>query len=101
MDSDSYHITRPNAETIIIAIRQALDDAGVSPSDIGYVNAHGTSTKAGDETEVSCLREVFGPALPKIPVSSNKSQIGHTIGAAAAIEAALSIEAMNRGVVLT
>ncbi|HSA15543.1 MAG TPA: beta-ketoacyl-[acyl-carrier-protein] synthase family protein [Spirochaetota bacterium] len=98
--SDAYHITRPNAETIVIAMRQALDDAGISPADIGYVNAHGTSTKAGDETEVSCLREVFGPALPKIPVSSNKSQIGHTIGAAAAIEAALSIEAMNRGVVL-
>ncbi|HOO71268.1 MAG TPA: beta-ketoacyl-[acyl-carrier-protein] synthase family protein [Spirochaetota bacterium] len=98
--SDSYHITRPNKDTIVVAMRQTLDDAGIAPGDIGYVNAHGTSTRAGDETEVACLREVFGDSLSSIPVSSNKSQIGHTIGAAAAIEAALSIEAMRQGVVL-
>jgi 3-oxoacyl-[acyl-carrier-protein] synthase II len=99
-NSDAYHVTRPNAAKITMAMRQALDDAGVAPGDIGCVNAHGTSTRAGDETEAACLRDVFGAGLPKIPVSSNKSQIGHTIGAAAAIEGALAIEAMRQGVVL-
>ena len=98
--SDAYHFTRPNAETIIRAIREAIDDAGLQPDDIQYVNAHGTSTPKGDATEVECLRRVFGGALGKIPVSSNKSQIGHTLGASAAIEAALSIEALQQGVIL-
>ncbi|MCK7514474.1 MAG: hypothetical protein MZV70_67640 [Desulfobacterales bacterium] len=70
------------------------------PADIGYVNAHGTSTPKGDSVEIDCLREVFGKALATIPVSSNKSQIGHTLGAAAAIEAALTIEGMRQGIIL-
>ena len=70
--------------------REAIEDAGLQPADIQYVNAHGTSTPKGDATEISCLRTVFGPALQKIPVSSNKSQLGHTLGASAAIEAALA-----------
>jgi 3-oxoacyl-[acyl-carrier-protein] synthase II len=98
--SDANHFTMPNAETIIRAIREAIDDAGLQPEDIQYVNAHGTSTAVGDTIEVDCLRSVFGSVLEKIPVSSNKSQIGHSLGAAAAIEAALSIEAMQQGVVL-
>jgi len=98
--SDAFHITLPNAETVIRAIREGIDDAGIGPEDIQYVNAHGTSTPKGDAAEVECLRTVFGSALEKIPVSSNKSQIGHTLGASAAIEAALSIEAMQRGVIL-
>ncbi len=98
--SDAYHFTLPNAETIIRAIREAIDDADLQPVDIQYVNAHGTSTLKGDATEVECLRTVFGSSLGKIPVSSNKSQIGHTLGASAAIEAALSIEAARQGVIL-
>lgn len=100
MTSDAFHFTKPNADTIILSIRQAIDDAQLQPGDIQYINAHGTSTKKGDLTEVECLRTVFGKKLESIPVSSNKSQIGHTLGASAAIEAALSIEAMQRGVVL-
>ncbi len=98
--SDAHHFTLPNAATIVSAIREALDDAGLTPGDIGYVNAHGTSTQKGDRVEVECLREVFGPKLANIPVSSNKSQIGHTLGASAAIEAALGIEAMQQGLLL-
>lgn len=98
--SDAYHFTLPNAATITRAIREAIDDADLQPDDIQYVNAHGTSTFKGDATEVECLRTVFGRALGKIPVSSNKSQIGHTLGASAAIEAALSIEALQQGVIL-
>ena len=76
------------------AIREAIEDAALSPDDIQYVNAHGTSTLKGDQTEIECLRTVFGSRLPALPVSSNKSQIGHSLGAAAAIEAALAIEGM-------
>ncbi len=98
--SDAYHYTRPNPVTIIRAIRETIEDAGLQPSDIQYVNAHGTSTPRGDRTEIECLRAVFGRALEKIPVSSNKSQLGHTLGATAAIEAALTIEALGRGLLL-
>ncbi len=98
--SDANHFTLPNAKTIVRAIRDAIDDAGLAPDDIAYVNAHGTSTPKGDKVEIECLREVFGKKLGTIPVSSNKSQIGHTLGAAAAIEAALGIEAMQQGLIL-
>ncbi len=98
--SDAYHYTSPNPATIVRALRETIEDAGLQPADIRYVNAHGTSTAKGDRTEVKCLREIFGPSLEKIPVSSNKSQLGHTLGATAAIEAALAVEGMRRGILL-
>ena len=69
-NSDALHFTRPNSTTIIRAMHDAIDDAEISPADIGTVNAHGTSTPTGDGTEVDCLRAVFGKNLAKIPVSS-------------------------------
>jgi len=99
-NSDAYHFIRPNKKAITLSIREAIDDAGLEPGDIQYVNAHGTSTFRGDSIEIECLRNVFEKHLKRIPVSSNKSQIGHTLGAAAAIEAALSIEAMRNGLIL-
>ncbi len=98
--SDAHHFTLPNRATIVRAIGQAIDDAGLKPTDIDYINAHGTSTFKGDATEVESLREVFGDALGATPVSSNKSQIGHTLGASAALEAALGIEGLRRGILL-
>jgi len=98
--SDAHHYTSPNAETIIRAIRETIEDAGLKPEDIQYINAHGTSTPTGDQTEIKCLRDVFGKKIEKIPVSSNKSQLGHTLGATAAIEAALTIEGMGKGIIL-
>ncbi len=98
--SDASHFTRPNRETIILAMEQAIADAEISAADIGAVNAHGTSTPFGDSAEVDCLRAVFGERLDRIPVSANKSQLGHSLGASAAIEAALGIEAMRQGLVL-
>ncbi len=98
--SDAYHYTSPNATTIIRAIRETIEDAGLRPEDIQYINAHGTSTPKGDQTEIKCLRDVFGKKIEKIPVSSNKSQLGHTLGATAAIEAALTIEGMRKGIIL-
>ena len=99
-NSDANHFTRPNSITIIRAMHDAIADAEISPADIGAVNAHGTSTPTGDGTEVECLRAVFGKEVAKIPVSANKSQVGHSLGASAAIEAALAIEAMRQGIVL-
>ncbi len=99
-NSDAHHFTRPNTETVVRAMIDAVADAEISVDDIDAVNAHGTSTPTGDSTEAQCLREVFGSRLPQIPVSANKSQIGHSLGASAAIEAALSIEAMRQGLVL-
>ncbi|MCP4367254.1 MAG: beta-ketoacyl-[acyl-carrier-protein] synthase family protein [Deltaproteobacteria bacterium] len=98
--SDAHHFTLPNPETIILAIREAIEDAGLQPEDISYVNAHGTSTQKGDKIEIDCLREIFGKKIENLPVSSNKSQIGHTLGASAALEAALGIEAMRKGFIL-
>lgn len=98
--SDANHFTRPNKNTVIQAMKQAIEDAELSPADIGSVNAHGTSTPTGDSTEVDCLRAIFADRLERIPVSANKSQVGHSLGASAAIEAALGIEAMQKQIVL-
>jgi 3-oxoacyl-[acyl-carrier-protein] synthase II len=99
-NSDAHHFTRPNAATVTRAMRDALADAEITPEDIGAVNAHGTSTPTGDTTEAECMRAVFGTSLSRIPISANKSQVGHSLGASAGIEAALGIEAMRRGLVL-
>ena len=93
-NSDAHHFTRPNQETIVQAIHGAIADAEITPAEIGAINAHGTSTPTGDSTEVECLRAVFGRNLSGIPVSANKSQVGHSLGASAAIEA------MGKGIVL-
>ncbi len=98
--SDAHHFTMPYEPTIIRAIADSIADAGLAPRDIGAINAHGTSTPKGDKVEIECLREVFGQVIERIPISANKSQVGHTLGAAAAIEAVLGIEAMSRGLVL-
>lgn len=99
-NSDAHHFTRPNATTVTRAMQDAIDDAEIAANDIGAVNAHGTSTPTGDATEAQCLRAVFGSRLPRIPISANKSQVGHSLGASAAIEAALGIEAMQQQLVL-
>jgi 3-oxoacyl-[acyl-carrier-protein] synthase II len=98
--SDGHHFTLPYGPTIIRAIDEAIADAGLAPQDVGAINAHGTSTPKGDKIEIECLRKIFGRSIEKIPISSNKSQVGHTLGAAAAIEAVLGIEAMRQGLVL-
>ena len=98
--SDAYHFTRPNKDTITRAILETIADAGLKPTDVECVNAHGTSTANGDNAEIDCLRAVFGDRLKNIPISSNKSQIGHTLGASAAIENALAIEGMLRKTIL-
>ncbi len=98
--SDAHHFTSPNPDTIIHAIYQAIEDAELTADDIHYINTHGPSTKIGDKIEIDCLRRIFGRRIEKIPISSNKSQVGHSLGAVAAIEAALTIEGMRKGIIL-
>jgi 3-oxoacyl-[acyl-carrier-protein] synthase II len=93
-NSDGCHITQPNAETMQIAMELALADADLSPSAIGYVNAHGTGTQQGDVAESQATWNVFGG---KVPVSSLKSYMGHTLGACGALEAWMGIEMMRAG----
>lgn len=81
---DASHLTKPAAEGQVRAMRAALADAGLAPADIGYINAHGTATRAGDVEEAMAIREVFGPHLP--PVSASKSIHGHLLGASGALE---------------
>ena len=87
--SDAYHITLPDPEAtqIVRAMRLAIGRAGLTPADIDYVNAHGTSTPANDKTESLALQKLFGERAGSVPVSSTKSMIGHLLGAAGAVEA--------------
>jgi 3-oxoacyl-[acyl-carrier-protein] synthase II len=93
-NSDGCHVTQPNAATMQKAMWLALQDAGLQPSDIGYVNAHGTGTQQGDIAESQATLAVFGGGTP---ISSLKSYMGHTLGACGALEAWISIEMMREG----
>jgi 3-oxoacyl-[acyl-carrier-protein] synthase II len=95
--ADAYHITAPSegGEGAARAMRQAIRRAGLEPSDIGYINAHGTSTPHNDRTETQAVKAVFGEHAP--PMSSTKSMTGHLIGASGAIEAIVCIKAITTG----
>ncbi len=97
--ADGFHMVQPPAEGEGAArcMQAALRDAGLEPGDIGYVNAHATSTPAGDPPEVHALRRVFGAAIDGIAVSATKSMTGHLLGAAGAVEAILTIKAVASG----
>lgn len=92
MSSDAYHMTSPpeNGEGAALAMKNALNDAGIKPSDVGYINAHGTSTPAGDLAEAQAVISVFGEDT-KVLVSSTKSMTGHLLGAAGAVESIFTI----------
>jgi len=98
--ADGFHRTRssPDGKPIIACMRNALEDAGLSPDDVGYINAHGTSTPENDRMEWVGVQAVFGDRASTIPISSNKSMIGHTLTAAGAIEAIFTVLTLNRGV---
>jgi 3-oxoacyl-[acyl-carrier-protein] synthase II len=97
--SDAYHVAAPDPEAAgaVRAMRWALQDAGIAPREVEYINAHGTSTPANDFTETLGIKKVFGESAPKIPISSTKSMIGHPMGAAGAVEAIVCVETMLHG----
>jgi len=91
---DHSHLVRPDAGGQVRALRQALDQAGLAPKDIGYVNAHGTATREGDPTEIQALKTVFGAHAEHLAVSATKSMHGHVMGATGAIEALITVLAL-------
>ena len=98
--NDAFHITQPHEEGrgAIQAMRATLEDADASATDVGYINAHGTSTPFNDKIETVAIKQVFNGSTTPPPVSSTKSHIGHLLGAAGAVEALVCVEAVRRGV---
>lgn len=100
MSDDAYHMTAPSEDGAgaALAMGNAIRDAGIDPAEVGYVNAHATSTKVGDLIEIHAVKKVFGDHAPKLAMSSTKSMIGHLLGAAGAVEAIFTLLAMRDSV---
>jgi 3-oxoacyl-[acyl-carrier-protein] synthase II len=95
---DAHHMTAPQGDGAVRAMRLAMADAGVEPAQVSYISAHGTGTAANDRVETAAVRQAFGSAAPHVPMSSIKSMLGHTMGAASAIEAAACSLAVHHDV---
>ena len=101
MSADAHHLTATHPEGLgaILSMRNALEDAGMKPEDIDYINLHGTSTPVGDRSEAKAIVEVFGPHAYEMNLSSTKSMTGHLLGAAGAIEALFSVKTITDGII--
>ena len=101
MSSDAYHITAPDpsGSGVVLVMQNALRDAGIAPTEVDYINTHGTSTPLGDGAEVKAIETVFGEYTPKMNISSTKSMTGHLLGGAGGIEAVACLLAMQHGLV--
>ncbi|MBF9236835.1 beta-ketoacyl-ACP synthase II [Hymenobacter sp. BT683] len=101
MSSDAYHITAPDpsGEGVVLVMKNALRDAGITTAEVDYINTHGTSTPLGDGAEIKAIEKVFGEFAEKINISSTKSMTGHLLGGAGGVEAVACIMAMHHGLV--
>ena len=101
MSADAHHITASHPEGLgaKLVMQNALEDAGMKPEDIDYINVHGTSTHVGDISEVKAIKEVFGQAAYQLNISSTKSMTGHLLGAAGAVEAMVAVLAVQNDIV--
>jgi 3-oxoacyl-[acyl-carrier-protein] synthase II len=99
--ADAYHMTQPteSGEGGVRSMKRAIERGGIKPEDIGYINAHGTSTQLNDKMETCAIKTVFGDLAYKIPVSSTKSMTGHLVGAAGALEAAICALVIQNGII--
>ncbi len=99
--ADAYHMTQPTetGEGGVRSMKRAIERGGIEPTDIGYINAHGTSTQLNDKMETCAIKSVFGEYAYKIPVSSTKSMTGHLVGAAGALEAAICAMVIKNGII--
>ena len=97
---DAYHISAPaeNGAGAAISMQLALEDAGLKPEDIGYINAHGTSTQLNDKSETAAIKKVFGEQAYSVPISSTKSMTGHLLGASGSLEAVICTKVLNENI---
>jgi 3-oxoacyl-[acyl-carrier-protein] synthase II len=97
--NDSYHVVAPSEDGsgAMRAMREALHDAGIEPSDVDYINAHGTSTQLNDKSETLAIKKLFGEDAYRVPISSTKSMIGHSFGAAGAVESIAAVQTIRTG----
>ncbi|MDO8532010.1 MAG: beta-ketoacyl-ACP synthase II [Dehalococcoidia bacterium] len=100
VSSDAYHAVQPSPDgaSAALAMQRAIADAGIQPTDVDYINAHGTSTPLNDAVETAAIKSVFGEHAYRVPVSSTKSMIGHALGAAGALEAVACVKMIQEGV---
>ena len=96
---DSFHITEPDWENQARCLKLALSDAGISPSDVDYINAHGTSTAINDVSETKAIKAALGEHSKKVPISSNKSMLGHLLGATGGVEAIFTVLTIRDGII--